>query len=230
MFSDGSFLPEEIISAAIRSGIDLIGISDHFFTTKIYHEFSYRQWLESFWPKYLYSLDQLKSYFSGQITVAAGIEIDSCLRRSVGSLENFPWSEINERLDYVLVEYVGESRWDGLPVAQLPEIRDFCEIPVILAHSDLDAVGQNFALPDFFAILKKNNIALEIVSGKRNRWFWDHHDVSLLQGINIALGTDTHRDIDEVGNLQQGLSFIEQHQLEEQMLFFGASPEFEDDK
>lgn len=219
LFSDGSFLPEEVITAAVRGGLDLVGISDHFYTGKIFQELSYQEWLDQFWPKYLYSLDHLKQYFEGQITVAAGIEIDSCLQRSAGKLENFPWADINQKLDYILVEYVGENSWDGLPVESLPQLRQYSDIPVILAHPDLDVLARTQNLPRFFASLQKNNIAVEIVSGKRNRWFWNHHDPGLLQGICISVGTDTHNDICEVTNLGQASAFIEKNNLAGQLLF-----------
>ena len=217
LYSDGSFLPEEIITAAISAQIDLIGISDHFFTTKVYGNLSYQQWFDEFWHRYLYSLGQLKEYFAGQIRVAAGIEIDSALHRTVGAIERLPWSDINSALDYVLFEYVGESCIGGLPVEKIAEIRQHCTIPVFLVHSDLDYLARKMPLEDFFNELRQNDIGFEIVAGKRNRWFWKQYDASLLEGVKLCIGSDTHNDISEVANLDLALNWLETNGLLEQL-------------
>lgn len=218
LFSDGSFLPEEIIRSAIDCKLEVVGISDHFFTSKIFNRLTYLDWKKKFWEKYLYSLERLKEYFADEIRVAAGIEIDSCLERTVGSLKNFPWSDINNRLDYILVEYIGEKHAGGLPPEKLGELRDFCTVPIILAHPNIDFLQQTLPLTDFFAILRGYDIALEIPSGIRNEWFWDHHDPELLKGLKLSIGTDTHNQISEVGNIKRGLRFLEANELLDQLL------------
>lgn len=220
LFSDGGFLPEEIISAAIRAGLDQIGISDHFFTTKIYDDISYRKWQAEFWPRYLYSLERLEEYFAPQIRVLKGVEVDSCFSRSVGSLELLPWNDFNERLDYVMLEYVGESGPGGMAVEQLIQVRELSRIPVILVHPHLQMIARNIELVRFFAFLREHEVAIEIVSGERNRWFWDRFDAELLRGCRLSIGTDTHGEISEVGNIGRALDFIAENRLENQQLQF----------
>lgn len=220
LFSDGSFLPEEIIRQAINDHLELIGISDHFFTTKICHGISYSQWKHEFWSKYLHCIDSLKDYYKKEICVLRGIEIDSCLERSLEKLEMFPWDDINNRLDYVLLEYVGEEKVGGLAIEKLGQLRDFCSIPIILAHSDIDFLQRALPLEAFFDILRGYDIALEIPSGIRNEWFWDHNDPELLRGLKLSIGTDTHSQISEVGNIDRGYEFLKKNNLVEQLLKF----------
>ncbi|MFZ5953189.1 MAG: PHP domain-containing protein [Candidatus Rifleibacteriota bacterium] len=218
LFSDGACLPEEVISAAVSGGLEMVGISDHFYTTKVYSDQSYLQWYEEFWHRYVYSLSCLKEFYSNQIKVVAGIEIDSCLYRTVGSFDRLPWKEINEGLDYVLIEYVGEVSAGGSPPDSLAFIRKLCSLPVIIAHPDLDYLQKKFKLTDFFQIMKSNDIALEIPSGRRNTWFWNRYDSSLLEGLKLSIGTDTHSDIEEVCNIGQALEFLEDNNLLDQLI------------
>lgn len=220
LFSDGAFLPEEIITAAISANLEIIGISDHFYTSKIYYEFSYDQWMTKLWEKYVYCLKQLKQYFSQQIQVAAGIEIDSCMRRTCGTIDKIPWDKINADLDYVLIEYVGEPRYEGAAINDLETCRNLCEKPLILAHSDLKAIQKHTPLNEFFSILKKLQVAIEIPSGERNKWFWNELDPTLLKGVKLSIGTDTHRNIAEVSNIGRAYDFLEQNDLLAQLLFF----------
>ncbi|MEW6709060.1 MAG: PHP domain-containing protein [Candidatus Riflebacteria bacterium] len=218
LFSDGACLPEEIISAAISGGLQMVGISDHFYTTKVYSDQSYHQWYEEFWHRYIYSLGCLKEFYSNQIKVVAGIEIDSCLYRTVGHFDRLPWKEINEGLDYVLIEYVGEASAGGAPPDCLALIRKLCSLPVIIAHPDLDYLHRKYTLPRFFQMMKESEIALEIPSGRRNTWFWNRYDCSLLEGLKLSIGSDTHSDIEEVCNISQALEFLEYHNRLDQLL------------
>jgi len=222
VFSDGSFLPEEIIEAAIDGGMDLIGISDHFFTTKVFREISYQEWYVTNWKKYLSTLAALKDYYADRITVAAGIEIDSCLSRTLGGFEKFPWCEINENLDYVLIEYVGETCVGGMPFKQLEELCHFCSVPLILAHSDLDYLHKTVSLPKVFESLRKNSVALEVVGGKRNRWFFERFDPELLRNVKLSIGCDVHHEIEDVSNIIRAMEFIEKNGFANQVLFVDA--------
>ncbi len=222
LFSDGSFLPEEIIEAAIAGGIDLIGISDHFFTTKVFRDIGYQEWYAKNWKKYLPTIAELKRYYAERITVAAGIEIDSCLSRTLGGFERFPWSEINENLDYVLVEYVGETCVGGIPFQQLEELCQFCEVPMILAHSDLDYLHKTVSLPKVIESLKKNAVALEVVGGKRNRWFFDRFSPDLFRNVRLSIGCDVHQNIEDVADITRAMAFIEKNGFTNQVLFVDA--------
>ncbi|MGM0600153.1 MAG: PHP domain-containing protein [Candidatus Rifleibacteriota bacterium] len=220
LFSDGAFLPEEIITTAISADLEIIGISDHFYTSKVYYEFNYDQWLDKLWDKYVHCLKQLKQYYSEQIKVVAGVEIDSCLRRTTGDIDKIPWHKINTDLDYVLLEYIGESRFQGAPLTELETYKSRCEKPLILAHSDLKAIQKHTPLNDFFSILKQLKITLEIPSGERNKWFWNELDPALLAGVQLSIGTDTHRNIEEAANIGCAYDFLEQNNLLPQLLTF----------
>jgi hypothetical protein len=75
-------------------------------------------------------------------------------------------------------------------------------------------------LNDFFSVLKELQIALEIPSGERNKWFWNEYDPCLLDGVSLSIGTDTHRNIAEVSNIGRAYDFVEHNNLLSQLLTF----------
>ena len=222
VFSDGLFTAEEIIKTAISYGLDEIGISDHFFTSKVFYQYQLEGWLNEKWPKYISHLKDLKEKYKDQILVKTGIEIDSCYRRLGTTLDALPWELLNSNLDYVLLEYIGETSIGGMKFDDIKKFRKLCRIPIIFAHPDIDFLNVSLPIESVFAILYECNIAVEIPAGNRNKWFWNKYDPKLLENITITIGTDTHRDLSEVGNIKRAIKFIEDNGLTENILNFAS--------
>ncbi len=218
-FSDGSFSADDIVNFAINSGLDMIGISDHFFTSKIFWDYSYQEWIEVNWGRYLLMLENVTSWFSHKkIRILKGIEIDSCEERLQVKLESLPWKDINGRLDYVLVEYVGETHIGGMKLEDLGRIRELCQIPIILAHPDIDFLKLALPLDKVFGILRQYDIALEIPAGYRNQWFWNNNDPKLLQDLTLSIGSDTHDDLAQAGDIYRTLEFLQKNNLADNLI------------
>lgn len=211
-------MPEELIRRAIDAGIEIFGISDHFFTTKVYDQIDYNSWFKNWWPKYVYSIDCLKNYFADEIKLLAAIEIDSCLDRTVGDLSRLPWTELEQKLDYILFEYVGEICVGGLEFEQIGRLREFYQKDIILAHSNLDYLHRIVGIENFINAVKRFDLTLEIPSGKRNRWFWNKYDPVLLKKVKLSIGTDTHKDIKEATNIGRAWSFLKTNNLTDNLI------------
>jgi histidinol phosphatase-like PHP family hydrolase len=219
LFSDGAFLPEELIRRAIDTGIEVLGISDHFYTTKIYEQTDYDTWINSWWPRYVYSIACLKEYFADEIELLAAVEIDSSPGRTVGDLSRLPWNDFTQKLDYILFEYVGEDCVGGLPFEQIGNLREHYEKDIILAHANLDYLHQTIGIENFIAALKRYDLTLEIPAGRRNQWYWEQFDPALLQGVKLSIGSDTHRAIEEVANIRRAWSFLKCNNLVENLIY-----------
>jgi histidinol phosphatase-like PHP family hydrolase len=220
-FSDGNFSADDIVNYAINAQLEAVGISDHFFTSKIFWDYSYEEWLRVNWGRYLQLLDNVTSWFSPKkIKILKGIEIDSCEERLQTKIENLPWKDINGRLDYVLVEYVGETHIGGMRLEDLIKIRELCQVPIILAHPDIDFLKIALPLDGVFDILRQHKIALEIPAGYRNKWFWNSNDPELLRGLTLSIGTDTHDDLAQAGDIYRTLEFLKRHNLSDQLIKF----------
>jgi len=217
-FSDGSYCISEIINAAINANLDQVGISDHYFTSKIFQGWTYEHWYNNKWKEYIRQLDILVDKFSDKISVLKGIEIDSCEDRLQNDIKNLPWNDISRNLDYILIEYVGEQNRGGMPIDKLKDIRNLCELPIILAHPDIDFLNCTLPIDRLFGILRELNIAIEIPAGSRNKWYWHKYNPDLLRNLKLSIGSDTHRDISEVGNIDKTLIFLEDNRLSKQIL------------
>ncbi len=71
-FSDGKNTMEEMVLAAIRLGMPVIGFSDH--SDSPYQDYCMR---EADYPAYLAELNRLQKEYAGKITIMRGIELDS---------------------------------------------------------------------------------------------------------------------------------------------------------
>ena len=100
-FSDGKNSMEEMVQAAIRLGMPVIGFSDH--SDSPYQDYCMRV---ADYPAYLAELRRLQEKYAGQITIMRGIELDSHSDPSIVS-----------ELDYFLCsvhELVFEDRFYGI--------------------------------------------------------------------------------------------------------------------
>mgnify|MGYP001567057814 CR=1 FL=1 len=215
-FSDGGYSPEEIVNAAVQARLDDVGISDHFYTQKVFHGLSLEVYLGSVWQEYLKFARRTQQIPNPAIKVWVGIEIDSCFRRVGKTLEALPWNEINT-LDYVLMEYIGETDGGGLPISELGKLRALCQIPLVLAHPNIEHLTETVPLHGLVEVLRMHRIALEIPGGSRNHWYWNEFDPTPLSRLSLTIGTDTHEDITQVGAVDKALAFLQKHSLEKNL-------------
>lgn len=214
--SDGCLTPTQLVEAAQAAGLEGIGISDHFFTQKIYRLYGLGAYLEEYWPRYLREARQAKAAAPPGLKVWVGAEIDACFERIGVDLPDLPWNEINT-LDYVLFEYIGEFD-QAMPINRLGSLRKYCHIPIIMAHPNLDALEEQVPLEMFFEILSLNRIALELPGGTRNPWPWAKRDPGSLKRAHLTIGTDTHDCREDVGNIDKVLAFLKAHDLTQRLV------------
>ncbi len=216
-FSDGRFSPREIIVAGIEGGLTHIGITDHYMTSKV----------DSIpveaLPIYTQEIRTLAEEFQGDIKVLSGVEIDSCKTRT--DFSKIHYDDLNQ-LDFVLFEYVQNDIWNGMPLWELLGIRENITCPVGLAHND---IGKNFShtrYDELIAVLESNNIFIELCPSLRNSklnkpyyhfaegFFSSLRDSDVL----ISIGTDTHINLKNVGNIGGAVDFIERYGLEDNLI------------
>lgn len=208
IFSDGAHDPLDVVMAAIQAGLAGVGISDHFFTDKIDSSFSsVASWMKHVFPRYLHTGNWLKQKFAGKIKIWLGLEVDSCYRRIGVSLDEIPWQEL-ATLDYLFLEYVGETSRGGMPLSDLALVRRYWSGPLILAHPDLVVIRQTLPFTEVSAIVREHNVALELSGGSRNRWPWRSCDSAQLAQVWLTMGSDMHRDLSEVGAIDRPLAFL----------------------
>ncbi|VVB77556.1 PHP domain protein [uncultured archaeon] len=210
-YSDGSFSAEKLVNMAKNEKLEVIGITDHAFTTKI------KSLNEVTLPGYINDLKLLKEKNSGSgIELKIGLEIDTCYNQGIDPC-NVPFDLIN-KLDYVLFEYIRVDK--GLKkvyrnIESVVNAKKDIKIPVGLAHTDI-----SMALPDnkdYIKLLGDNDIFVEInLSENSNYHFLFNKDViDLIKKYNIkmTIGTDFHSDIIPAyclsKNISLAMNFIE---------------------
>lgn len=217
-FSDGSFSPEEIVKAAIKSEIRHLGICDHFQTTKIPQKCVKTEMID----EYLSTLRKLRISYGAKINIYIGLEVDfSLLRTNLLSLLSYGV----ENFDYLLFEYVEDVELSGLSLDELVKIRNVFPVAVGLAHCDIE---KKFGKEKFKMLaekLQKNNIFLELSTalihcrGITPYYYFAEDFFQEIKGKEVALsvGSDTHYEIKEVGNINNAISFIKQLHLSDNL-------------
>jgi histidinol phosphatase-like PHP family hydrolase len=207
-FSDGGWSAFEVISKAIECELDMIGITDHFSSLKT--SSIKREDLDG----YISHIEDLKSNFEGLIQILIGIEVDSCPDRSPQLYELT--HELIDRLDYVLFEYVNEKDWQGIDFEDFLEIRKDLNTKVGLAHwystdllirIDPGIIAQS---------IRENDIFIEITPSTRYnidgvpfyRLEEEFFRIMADEGVFFSIGTDTHNDIETVGNIDLEIDFL----------------------
>lgn len=216
-FSDGRHTVLEIVAEAARAGLDGVGISDHFYTRKVFRKQEPGAWLNSVWPAYLAEAGKWRGAGSEKMKVWFGIELDTCFDRVEMALDELPWAGINT-FDYLLVEYVGENERGGMPVEGLAGLRWYCRIPVIIAHPAIDRLEDSLRLGPLCDMVRRFGYSLEMPGGSRNPWFWARRDVSILRDLHLTIGTDTHERLGDVGEIGKCLSFLERNGLLDRLI------------
>jgi histidinol phosphatase-like PHP family hydrolase len=214
VYSDGSFLPDDIVRRAYQGGLSHIAITDHFETAKVPSPLK----IEHF-ERYLNNLNALKEMYKGKIEVMAGVEIDTNPTRC--DLESLPIDLIN-KLDVVLFEYASDSINGGRQLEGLADFRKQISKPICgLCHWDMDRIFPYRDTNELANTLNVMDMFVEISTSpfymREGLPYFLHAERfyrSFRGKVKVSIGTDTHRRLDEVVNLQVGQDFIKRLGLE----------------
>jgi histidinol phosphatase-like PHP family hydrolase len=216
-FSDGKYPPRTIIKAGIEAGLTHIAITDHFMTRKV-DSIPYSELAD-----YHREITDLANEFQDSIRVLCGVEIDACRQRT--DFDKMPFEDLNN-LDFVLFEYVQNDLWNGMPLWEMLGIRNKIACPVGLAHND---IGKNFShskYEELIGVLESNRIFIELCPSLRhsklNRPLYNFAEgfFANLQGseVLVSIGTDTHANLRDVGNIADAQDFIKRFGLEDNLV------------
>ena len=217
-YSDGRFSPRDIVEASIRAGLGAVGISDHYRTTRT------RSLMPAGIDEYVEHLRRLAIHYKDTIRVLVGLEIDASPERTE-DLAYLPVAQLN-KMDYLLFENIQDEESGGMSLWELFDMRKELEPPVGLAHND---IARNFADVDatlLIPVLETNHLFLELCPSPRHmklqRPLYRHSAdfFSKLKNtrVELSFGTDTHDDLDEVGNIDDPVSFVRELGLEKNLL------------
>ncbi|UCF07710.1 MAG: PHP domain-containing protein [Thermoplasmata archaeon] len=217
IYSDGRYQPQDIIKAGIDAGLTHIAITDHYMTRKV-ESISVNKLM-----KYRHEISALSQEYHDNIKVLCGVEIDACKQRT--DFSKVHYDDLNS-LDFVLFEYVQNEIWNGMPLWEMLRIREKIAIPVGLAHND---IGRNFShskYDELIGVLESNNIFIELCPSLRHSKLNKHYYYfaegffSLLRDsqVLISIGTDTHKNLKNVGDIADALDFIAQFGLEDNLI------------
>ncbi len=224
--SDGYLTPQQLAEAAVAVRLTHVGITDHYYTSKLAHSRKYvdvRHLLD-----YIVELRLLAKWYADEIKVLVGLEVDFSTRTQ---LEPLLASQLLNQLDYVLFEYVADVEWYGYPLDELLAIRPQITVPVGLAHNPL---ARNFAplmdAVDLVAALEDNEIFVELCPAHRNAIFAPDgrpvlhyryptpYNEALWAAFGrsrvlFSIGSDTHHSAAEVGVLNDAWEFLQERGL-----------------
>jgi hypothetical protein len=116
--------------------------------------------------------------------------------------------------------------WNGMPLWELLGIREKIKKPVGLAHND---IGKNFShakYDELIAVLEANEIFIELCPSLRNSKLnkpYYHFAEGFFSSLShsqilISVGTDTHSNLKNVGNLDDAMDFIKRFGLSEKLI------------
>ena len=224
-FSDGYLPAEAVIKNAKEQKMGIIGITDHYITTKIHDPRYYVTNL----PRYTDHLRLLrKQYQTAGFQIRIGIEIDCSIRNRV-NFEGFDFAALNQ-LDYVLLEYVKETV--DFPGCSLDEIGDKIisklQIPMGLAHNHLTRNFQLNSDLDFERFAEKINqyhLFIELNEGESGhnmnnetgRYYFEEFPPAFWEclkrnGIKFSIGTDNHEG-EPYGDSKKAQKLVQTHGL-----------------
>ena len=216
-FSDGLFPPESIVERAAKDGLTHIAITDHFETTKV------ASLRTSDFDKYLLAIKGLRKKYEGTIEVLAGVEIDANPDRC--DLENLPFDMLN-KLDLVLFENVNDRANDGGEIEDLDCVLSKVSVPRGLAHSDIKTSFRDMEAGEIADLLSSRSLFVELNTALPYRrdgmTFYERaEDVfhEFRGKVKLSIGTDIHRRLTEVSNVQSAYSFVRRLNLNNNLLF-----------
>jgi histidinol phosphatase-like PHP family hydrolase len=220
-WSDGQYAPDQVIKAAIVGGLTHIGISDHYYTTKLTAPQFYVAPDEI--AAYAADIHRLAGQYGEHIQVLAGLEVDWSPRAAARMEELIPQFP---HLDYVLFEYVQDAEWQGHSLDRLRAFLSQVPIPAGLAHNDL---ARNFAAlytPDeLAAILQESGLFVELCTrnGSINYRGAEPYENELWEQlaqrqVYFSVGADAHRQIDEIANVGDAHRFLAERNMLQRLI------------
>ena len=193
-WSDGLHSPKEIVENAIKNGIECIGISDHFATSKC------NSIAVNKLDRYIRAIEKLKQIYGNEINIFSGVEI--CTREIWCDLKQLDPEMLN-KLDYTLFEYV-EGFSDSFTLKDLKDFRRKLSCRVGLAHTDPFMLMKKYDIGYVAKFLSEERIFWEINVNQGYEYFdelinnMDSHMVKNIfdefkkNGVEITVGSDTH--------------------------------------
>jgi histidinol phosphatase-like PHP family hydrolase len=216
-FSDGSFPPERIVERAAKDGLTHIAITDHFETSKV------ASLSTGDFEKYLSTIRGLRKKYEGTIEVLAGVELDASPDRC--DLEDLPFDLLN-RLDLVLFEHVNDKTNGGNSIEGLDRILSNVSVPRGLAHSDIKTCFADMKAAEIADLLLSRHLFVELNTAlpyrREGLTFYEHAEdlIREFRGkVKLSIGTDVHRRLPEVSNVQNAHYFVRRLDLIDDLLF-----------
>lgn len=206
-FSDGDNTPEEIIRFAIKHNFNEIAITDHY---KLNVDYAVNQ---TSIDNYVEIIQKLKKKYKQKIKVLIGIEA------APKHLTPFSYL-VRADLDFVLIHHF-------LGLKHFKIIKEFRKVfkkPLGFAHLDLDSL--DIPLPILKKFILENDLFIELNTGKTSyetfKPYFESYGgyITLLKDkkIKISIGTDTHSDLEDVGDISSAEKFIKKHNLRTQLI------------
>lgn len=217
-FSDGRLSIEEI--AVRATGLEVIGISDHAYTTKLPSSLQVNGKLDA----YIAELEKVQ-HLHPEIKILKGLEIDSHRYSGTNPL-GLPFDQVN-RFDYVLFEQVSLGTFGDRSIYDLIEARPYLHCAVGLAHNDMQInfdshereVAKLLTELDIFVDINQSEIGAEGIGGNTRLGldYFHYFSPELLgamreYGVKVAIGTDAHAG-QSILLIDEAYHFIEQHHL-----------------
>lgn len=227
---------EEYIQAALNSGMQVLGFSDHtpyWFDSDYYSAF--RMFPEQL-DDYVQTVLQLKKQYAGKIEIPLGLEVEyypKTFHRLMEHLKEHPIEYMILGQHYIGDE-IGEAYLAKLQTADNGVLEQYCNQTIDALYTGLFSC---FAHPDILGFLgdpkaykeqmrrlcraaKRCDIPLEInLQGLRrgrhypNPMFWE---VAAEEGCSVVLGCDAHKseDIASAEEIKKAETFAEQFNIQ----------------
>ncbi len=210
-FSDGSFTPEFIIKKAIEYRLNYIAITDHYLTSKT------RSMSDEVLENYITQMEELKEKYRNRIRVLSGVEIDASRRTDFHRMRY----DLLNSMDIVLFEYVNDDVWGGMHLWELFDVFDRIEVPIGLAHSDINVNFRDIDYNALLQVLEDHGIFVELCPSQRNskfgrpfyRFAVDFFRILSDTDVMVSIGTDAHTRPEEIGDIQDAVQFVEEFDL-----------------
>lgn len=180
--------PTQVAEAAVRGGIELLGISDHNYG------------IGDRKAQYLAELNALRTRYAGQLRILRGIEIATVPEHFLKRGEDL------SAFDYCLVEHLDDPR--SMVGRDICEFADELGIPTGLAHTDLFGWMEMLNVkPDTFlkalaahGVFWEMNVNYDSIHGYREHAYVKRFMESQAQrhmvrdaGLRVSVGFDGHR-------------------------------------
>jgi histidinol phosphatase-like PHP family hydrolase len=213
-FSDGAYTMDELCEAhRACDAVEFtgIGITDGLFCTPSSREIQSERDFERTFARetrgYVEAVHDARRRWAGKLHVFCGCEINWPLNKgNLGIIRNY----LNG-IDYVLFEYVD---WAGL--TQLANQVRRWPCPVGLAHTDVTQQFPNTSMDQVVRTMANARIFYEanvslLPMSNHNRWFNTLPNHRVL----VAVGTDTHDDLECLAQVAEVVEYIDQRGLSE---------------